>query len=170
MLPSIALTSSAVPGGHGQPPLLTSRDMRTRIAGLGLAVLLLVGCQSAEAKGADAADFVGAYLRATSGGDEMRGWSFLDSDIQSAMFHDDPEAYVAAVRASDWTDLAWDVVGTTPEDGFVLVHLRLNAGDYPAVLTEPRGNYTLASGDGARRSFGVRFGLFGARTLFAAGG
>ena len=144
--------------------------MGTRIAALGLATLVLVGCQSSEAKGADAADFVGAYLRAASGADEMRGWSFIDSDIQSAMFQDDPEAYVAAVRASDWTGFGWAFVSTTPEDGFVLVHLRLNAGDYPAVLVEPRGNYTLASGDGARRSFGVRFGMFGKRTLFAAGG
>ena len=144
--------------------------MRKRVAALGVTMLLLAGCQSAEAKGAAATDFVNAYLRAASGGDEMRGWSFLDSEIQSAMFENDPEAYLADVEASDWTDLTWNVAGTTLEDGFVFVHLMLDAGDYPAVLIEPRGNYTLASGDGARRSFGVRFGLFGARTLFAAGG
>ena len=137
---------------------------------MGLAVPLLVGCQSAEAKGADAADFVGTYLRAASGGDEMRGWSFLDREIQSAMFQDDSEAYLEAVQASDWTDLAWNVLGTNPEDGFVFVHLRLNEGDYPAVLTESRGNFTLAGGNGARREFSVKFGMFGGTTLFAWGG
>lgn len=144
--------------------------MRTSVAALSLAVVLLVGCQSAEAKGADAADFVGAYLRAASGGDEMRGWSFIDREIQSAMFQDDPETYVAAVRASDWTDLAWDVANTVPEDGFVFVGLRLNRIDLPAVLTESRGNFTLASGEVGQVSFSVRFGMFGSRTLFAWGG
>lgn len=144
--------------------------MRTSFAAVGLAVLVLVGCQSAEAKGADAADFVGAYLRAASGGDELRGWSFLDSKMQSAMFGNDVEAYVAAVWASDWSDLAWEVAGTAPEDSFVFVHLRLTAGDYPAVLIEPRGNFTLAGGDGDLRTFSVRFGMFGSRTLFASGG
>ena len=144
--------------------------MRTRIAALGLVVLLLGSCQSIDAKWADAGDFVEAYLRAAAGADEMRGWSFIDPDIQAAMFDGDLEAYVEAVRASDWTEFAWEVGGATSEDDFVFVHVRLTAGDYPTVLIEPRGNYTLASGDGARRSFSVRFGGFGAKTLFAAGG
>jgi hypothetical protein len=143
--------------------------MRTNVTILGLAVLLLVGCQSAEARGAAAADFVDAYLRAASGGDEMRGWSFLDRDIQAAMFDNDPEAYVRAVHASDWTGFEWVIAGTTPEDSFVWVSLTRNAGDAPAVLVEPRGNYTLADDDGLDLNLSVRFGMFGA-TLFAWGG
>jgi hypothetical protein len=144
--------------------------MRTRFATLGLAVVLLARCQSADAKVAEATDFVTAYLRAASGGDEMRGWSFLDSDIQSAMFHDDSDAYVTAVRASDWTGFAWEAAQGHSDDPFVIVHTRLTAGDYPAVLIEPRGNYTIASGEGRQRSFSVRSGMFGSRTLFAWGG
>ena len=144
--------------------------MRSTLAALGLAVLLLVGCQSAEQRGAAAADFVDAYLRAASGGDEMRGWSFLDSDIQAAMFDGDPEAYVRALHASDWSGFEWAMAGTTREDSFVWVRLRRNAGNVPAVLIEPRGNHTLADDDGLDLTLSVRFGAFGGRTLFAWGG
>ena len=140
------------------------------IAAVILMVLVCAGCQSPADRSAAAADYVSAYLRAASGGDEARGWSFLDGEVQAAMWRNDLQVYVAAVEASDWTGFAWEVADGIPEDSFEFVWVAGNAGDYPAYLTEPRGNFTLAAGEGAERLMSVRFGLFGSMTLFASGG
>lgn len=141
-----------------------------KFLGVILAALVFVGCQGSDDRSGAAVEFVSAYVRAASGGDELRGWSYLDDEIKAAMFESDVNVYLAAVRTADWTGLAWELASTDPEDSFVTVRLKLTSGDFPAFLVEPRGSFTLAAGDAGSRSFAVRFGLLGSRTLFALGG
>lgn len=144
--------------------------MSLRISGALLTAVVLTGCQGHDERLDSSVQFVARYLEAASGGDELRGWSMIDRHIRSAMFEDRESTYLTAVKGADWTGFAWEVDNAWTDDDFVVVRVRLTSGKFPAFLLEPRADFTLASGDGDSRSFVVRFGVLGTRSLFAMGG
>lgn len=67
--------------------------MSLRISGALLTAVVLTGCQGHDERLDSSVQFVGRYLEAASGGDELRGWSMIDRHIRSAMFEDRESTY-----------------------------------------------------------------------------
>jgi hypothetical protein len=99
-----------------------------------LTALALAACtptpQSPEAR-------FDAYLNAAAGGDEDRGWSYLDDVVRELSYDNDPAAYIQEAENADWDGFRWDrpeVVWT--DDGIANVQARVlsTPGSVPAFL------------------------------------
>ena len=67
-----------------------------------------------------------AYLRAAAGGEEDRGWHFIDETIREESYANDRDSYVRNAEAANWEELRWtDASIIWIDDGFASVEVEL---------------------------------------------
>ncbi len=101
------------------------RTSATALAvGLALA-MMLAGCGRAADRQLE------AFLRAASGGEEDRGWHYLDATTREIGYADDQAAYVADAEAADWEAFEWtDAKVLWVDDGFAHVQVTVDLGSH----------------------------------------
>lgn len=143
------------------------------MAAVVLAAVALSACNISTSQGDRAQSIVEAYLRAVAGGSGDRGWLLLHPATRRDIFNDNPNAYIAAVLATDWTSLSWQVATVEAEDPTLYEVVFAPTTEVPSFLVEHRQNLWLVGTRGPPRNelvMFVRLDEFGGTGIWAIGG